>query len=184
MTTVTVNGHEVEFREGSMGETGACYGSDWERVLSGFDLELPPDTFEVAATLTFRDVRGDQARRGSARTNLFLADYKTTVEFKAAWVKKMAVRYYWIARRHGAPPIIARWMVSMECQRLIGRYMDGSRYEHLHARFADTREEGEIESDNADEAVRVLDGATDGGSWGWEDGELWLYPPFDLEEDE
>lgn len=167
----TVNG--VEVGVGEFGES--CYGRDWESVLAMFNLSLPEDTFPVAASLTYRAVRGSQGTAGSTRTELVEADYTQTVEFSCLGTKLMVLRHYWISRRHGAPPIVARWMVDHQCQRHIGRTMDGAPgFDHLRARFKDTREDFEIESDNAYEAEKLLNDSTVGGWWSWEDGELWL----------
>jgi hypothetical protein len=66
-------------------------------------------------------------------------------------------------------------MVDMQCQRHIARTMDGSgNFRHLDAWFKDTRQDFEIESDNAEEAYRLLNDSTEGGFWEWEDGELYL----------
>jgi len=167
--TITVNGRPQQW--------GMNYGRDWEWTLSFFDLALSVDDRPVEASLTYRAVRGSQGTAGSTRTELVEADYTQTVEFASLGTKLMVLRHYWIARRHGAPPIIARWMVDQQCQRHISRTMNDDAsvgWAHLHAWFKDTREDFEVESDNADEALRLLNDSTTGGFWEWEDGELWL----------
>lgn len=57
------------------------------------------------------------------------ADYTQTVEFSSLMTKLMVLRHYRISRAHGAPPIIARWMVDQQCQRHISGTLNGTRFD-------------------------------------------------------
>lgn len=194
--TVTVNGKEVTItddRESDADLLTACFGSDWGATLSLFDLKLSEDTFDVQATVSIRPVHSDWSGTNighmkdsqSFAPTLAAHDYGPTVyEFQSFLAKNLVTRDYRIARKNGAPRTLARWMAQMECQRLmaITRANDGAA--HLWTRFLDTREEFEIDSDNEDEAVNVLNEATEGGCWYQEDGELWLEAFREEDDDE
>lgn len=160
------------------------WGNDWEGALSHFGLKLPEDTFEVAATMTIRHVGtiGDAPRQPApwrpSELGYPYPDLVIPYEFTSLWPKMLIVRNYKLARVNGATRPAAKWVAANEAQRLFG--CDA---EHLGTRFKDTREDFEIESENAWEAMRILSDATEGGFWDWEDGELVLTDYDDLEEE-
>ena len=178
---VTVNGRYSSLWDAEEpGEVLAsrCYGRDWEWVLEHFGLELAPDTFEVAATLSIRHVGPVGAFEGRfgwhpPELGYPYPDLVIVYEFASKIGRDLVRRNYMIARRNGASRIVAKWVAHREAERLM-RVGEDEQFAHLGCRFADTREGFEVESDNADEAVDLLNEATAGASWGWEDGELWL----------
>ena len=187
---VTVNGRYSSLWDAEEpGEVLAsrCYGRDWEWVLEHFGLELAPDTFEVAATLSIRHVGPVGAFEGRfgwhpPELGYPYPDLVIVYEFASKIGRDLVRRNYMIARRNGASRIVAKWVAQSEAQRL---FLAGDEpgFGHLGCRFADTRTEDERRSDNEEEAVEVLNAATDGASWSWEDGELWLIAYADTEEE-
>jgi len=164
-------------------------GNDWESVLDTYLLALPVDDFKVGATISIRHVGtlGDAPRQPApwrpSELGYPYPDLVIPYEFGHAWGKTLVVRNYRLARVNGASRPAAKWVAIHECQRLMAIDTSSDQWSHLATRHKDTREECEIESDNADEAVRLLNDSTSGGFWEWEDGELWLIDYDDLEDE-